>query len=111
MMPRGLSSEKNLSWKVWWAAMSSPGRRVVWAAMPCLTALRQEMALPSGVRGPVDFWELRRLMAARSRRDNMGAPLGVKWAAGEKAILPLGNADGHRAPIWLLHGGGRGRTD
>jgi hypothetical protein len=28
------------------------------ASMPCLRALKLEAALPSGVRGPVDFWAL-----------------------------------------------------
>ena len=34
--------------------------------MPCLTALNRERFLPSGVRGPVLFWALRRLISARS---------------------------------------------
>ena len=38
--------------------------------MPVLTALREEAILPSGVRGPVDFDEFRRL-ATIFCRDNI----------------------------------------
>src|ERR1019366_1080198 len=37
---------------------------VSWPVRPSRTALRRVMALPSGVRGPVDFCELRRLAAS-----------------------------------------------
>src|SRR5271157_1455841 len=35
--------------------------------MPCFTAFMRETARPSGVRGPVDSWALRRLAAIWAR--------------------------------------------
>ena len=40
--------------KVWYSAGSSPGRRTVFAVSPCVRELREEAALPSSVRGPVE---------------------------------------------------------
>ena len=43
--------------------------------MPVLTALREEAILPSVVRGPVDFSELRRLAASFCRDNIFGSSL------------------------------------
>ena len=42
---------------------------------PCLRPLRREMALPSSVRGPVDFMALRRLASSWSGEQDMGRDL------------------------------------
>ena len=36
---------------------------MVSAVRPCFNGFRRILALPSGVRGPLDFWALRRLAA------------------------------------------------
>ena len=43
------------------SAWFSPGMMVWRASMPCWRALKRDASLPAGVRGPVDFWALRRL--------------------------------------------------
>src|SRR5580700_10123086 len=44
---------------------SADSSKMIWdsANMPCLRALKRDLALPSVVRGPVEFWELARLAA------------------------------------------------
>ena len=41
------------------------GRRAVWAQRPCLREFWEEICLPLGVRGPVDFLEFFWLAASR----------------------------------------------
>ena len=43
----------------------SPSMRMALARMPCLIALPEQMRLPDGVFGPVDFCALARLAARR----------------------------------------------
>ena len=64
----GWRSAVQVSTRNWRTLASSPGRTRVLAVMPCFTALNRERFLPSGVRGPVLFWALRRLISARSMR-------------------------------------------
>ena len=56
-------------------AASSPGSATPAPVRLCFTALARLRALPSSVRGPVDFWALARLAAIR-------AGLDFGWAAG-----------------------------
>src|SRR5262245_23136620 len=58
------------------ASASSPGRTGEAAVMPCFRALNFDRLLPSAVLGPVLFWALRRLIAARS-----GAVVGAMGAS------------------------------
>jgi hypothetical protein len=39
-----------------------------WLVRPWRRAFREDFCLPSGVRGPVDFWAFKRLISSRVRR-------------------------------------------
>ena len=49
------------------------------ASRPVLSALKREAALPSGVRGPVERWALRRLAAICLR-----VAITVSWLEGSR---------------------------
>jgi hypothetical protein len=53
------------------------GRVGDWEQRPCLREFWEDLVLPEGVRGPVDFWELRRL-AASLRGESLGRLFGAR---------------------------------
>ena len=78
---------------------SSPGSR--WAAevKPCLRALREARALPSGVLGPVDFWALARLAASRASETRRSWCLLVMRPPRLKNLREAGKPSSYLDPI------------
>src|SRR5580658_3936900 len=63
--PLGLySSVKDFRWS-WYAWRSSVGMTMIWPVRPWRSAFREERCLPSEVLGPVECWELARLISVR----------------------------------------------
>jgi len=69
------------------------GQTMVWPVNPCRRALREERCLPAAVRGPVDFWALARLIAARS---DSGSILGI-ISCSPKTLVARASAAGATA--------------